>query len=152
GWVDPLGLSCKVGSCPGSKGDLSQINKVNSGVLTAHEKAGGHLIKKHVGRTDEELAERFKSEPHIPASSTFRTLEEAEAIVSKSLAAHHQEILKFLKGKKDKYLIRDSSSQSVGLSILNGTKKSIPTYKFLLILKRTPKMPDGYLLLTGYPE
>ncbi|QJI32719.1 type IV secretion protein Rhs [Pseudomonas sp. ADAK18] len=152
GWVDPLGLSCKVGNCPAAQNDPSQTNKKNSGVLTTHEKAGGHLIEKHVGRTDEELAERLKSEPHIPASSTFRTLEEAEAIVSKSLATHHQEILEFLNSKKDKYLIKDSSSQSVGRSILRGAEKSTHAYKFLLVLKRAPKMPDGYLLLTGYPE
>ncbi|KAA8694025.1 RNase A-like domain-containing protein, partial [Pseudomonas proteolytica] len=146
GWVDPLGLACKAGNCPDSKG------KANSGVLTAHEKGGGHLIKKHVARTDEELAERFDSEPNIPASSTFQTLEEAETIVSKSLATHHQEIRKFLNGNKSKLLIRDSSTQPVGRSLLKGAKNSVAAYKFLLVLKRSPKMPDGYLLLTGYPE
>ncbi|TWR60264.1 RHS repeat-associated core domain-containing protein, partial [Pseudomonas marginalis] len=150
GWVDPLGLSCKIGNCPDSKNDLTK--KAPPGVLTTHEKAGGHLIEKHVGRTDEQLAARFESEPHIPASSTFKTLEEAEAIVSKSLTAHQQEITTFLSGNKEKLLIKGSSSQPVGVSILNGAKKSVPVYKFLLVIKRAPKMPDGYLLLTGYPE
>jgi hypothetical protein len=104
-----------------------------------------------VGRTDEELAARFELEPHIPASSTFGTLDEAEAIASKSLASHQREILEFLGGKKDKYIIRGSSDLPVGRSVLNGTTKSVPAYKFLLVLKRDKKMPDGYLLLTGYP-
>ncbi|MFV9652586.1 RHS repeat-associated core domain-containing protein [Pseudomonas citrulli] len=150
GWVDPLGLSCKIGNCPDSKNDLTK--KAPPGVLTTHEKAGGHLIEKHVGRTDEQLAARFESEPHIPASSTFKTLEEAEAIVSKSLTAHQQEITTFLSGNKEKLLIKGSSSQPVGVSMLNGATKSVPVYKFLLVIKRAPKMPDGYLLLTGYPE
>lgn len=98
-----------------------------------------------------QLAARLESEPTIPAASTFRTLEEAEALASKSLATHHQDILEFLKGKKDKLLIRDSSTQPVGLSVIRGTKNSVPSYKFLLVIMRKPKMPDGYLLLTGYP-
>ncbi|OPB22265.1 type IV secretion protein Rhs, partial [Pseudomonas fluorescens] len=150
GWVDPLGLSCKTGDCPGSKGNLTK--KTASGVLTTHENAGGHLIKKHVGRTDEQLAARFESEPHLPASSTFKTLEEAETIVSKSLATHQQEIIEFLSGTKDKLLIKDSANEIVGVSMLSGTKKSIPVYNLLLVIKRAPKMPEGYLLLTGYPE
>jgi hypothetical protein len=110
------------------------------------------LIKKHVGRTDEQLAARFELEPNIPASSTFKTLEEAETIVSKGLANHQQEIINFIKGDKPKMVIKDRSNHPVGVSILKGAKESIPAYKFVLILKRAPKMPDGYLLLTGYPE
>ncbi|PVV69266.1 type IV secretion protein Rhs, partial [Pseudomonas sp. HMWF011] len=150
GWVDPLGLSCKVGICPGSKID-APAKKIPSGVLDGHEKAGGHLIKKHVERTDYQLVERLEVEPHIPAASTFKTLEDAEALVSKSLASHSQEISKFLQGTKDKHIIREHSSQPVGLSVIRGTTESIPVYKFMLVLIRKPKMPDGYLLLTGYP-
>ncbi|WP_457243763.1 RHS repeat-associated core domain-containing protein [Pseudomonas lurida] len=139
GWIDPLGLSCKIGNCPGS-------------VLDTHEKAGGHLIKKHVAQTRPQLAARLNLEPHIPAASTFKNQEEAEALVSKSLNTHRHEILKFLEGKKDKYTIYDSSSQAVGVSIIRGTETPIPVYNFILVLKRKPKMPDGYLLLTGYPE
>nr|WP_256097310.1 RNase A-like domain-containing protein [Pseudomonas sp. 31 R 17] len=97
------------------------------------------------------MVERLEAEPNIPAASTFKTLDDAEALVSKSLASRSQEISKFLKGTKDKHIIREQSSQPVGLSVIRGTTDSIPVYKFLLILIRKPKMPDGYLLLTGYP-
>ncbi|KAF2406799.1 RHS repeat-associated core domain-containing protein [Pseudomonas antarctica] len=149
GWVDPLGLSCKVGGCPGSNVDPLQSSKAP--VLDSHEKSGGHLIRKHIDQTDAQLTARLESEPNIPAASTFRTLEEAEALVSKSLATHNQDILEFLKGKKDKLIIRENSSQAVGVSVIRGTDKSVPAYKFLLVLKRKHNMPKGYLLLTGYP-
>nr|WP_238339887.1 RNase A-like domain-containing protein [Pseudomonas lurida] len=87
GWIDPLGLSCNIGNCPGS-------------VLDTHEKAGRHLIKKHVAQTRTQLTARLNFEPHIPAASTFKNQEEAEALVSKSLNTHRHEILKFLEGKK----------------------------------------------------
>jgi hypothetical protein len=53
---------------------------------------------------------------------------------------------------KSTILIKGSSSHRVGVSVLKGTTKSVPAYKFLLVIKRAPKMPNGYLLLTGYPE
>lgn len=139
GWVDPLGLSCKAGNCPGD-------------VLDKHEKAGGHLLKKHVRQTDEQLAARLELEPNIPAASTFRSKEEAEVLVSKSLITRHQEILKFLEEKKDAHMIVESSSQPVGVSLIRGNAAPIPVNNFILILKRKPKMPDGYLLLTGFPK
>ncbi|TKJ97611.1 type IV secretion protein Rhs [Pseudomonas fluorescens] len=151
GWVDPLGLSCKIGVCPGSKFDLVHTKKLSSDVLVAHEKSGGHLIKKHIGQTDIQLAERLEWEPNIPAASTFKTLEEAEALVTESLSTHHHEISKFLKGKKDKHIIREHSSSPVGLSVIRGSTESVPVYKFILVLIKKPKMPNGYLLLTGYP-
>ena len=151
GWVDPLGLSCKIGVCPGSKFDLVHTKKLSSGVLVAHEKSGGHLIKKHIGQTYIQLAERLEWEPNIPAASTFKTLEEAEALVTESLSTHHHEISKFLKGKKDKHIIREHSSSPVGLSVIRGSTESVPVYKFILVLIKKPKMPNGYLLLTGYP-
>ncbi|MCF5370357.1 RHS repeat-associated core domain-containing protein, partial [Pseudomonas sp. PA-4-8C] len=151
GWVDPLGLSCKIGVCPGSKFDLVHTKKLSSGVLVAHEKSGGHLIKKHIGQTDIQLAERLEWEPNIPAASTFKTLEEAEALVTESLSTHHHEISKFLKGKKDKHIIREHSSSPLGLSVIRGSTESVPVYKFILVLIKKPKMPNGYLLLTGYP-
>ncbi|NWE86363.1 hypothetical protein HX795_30015, partial [Pseudomonas edaphica] len=150
GWVDPLGLSCKVGDCPGPKG--KQKNKPPAGLLVTHERAGGHLIRKHVGRTDEQLAARFESEPNLPASSSFKSLEEAETIVSKSLAKHQQEIINFKNGNKSKLIIKDNSTNPVGVSILKETTEPIPVYNFVLVLKRAQRMPDGYLLLTGFPE
>ncbi|MBN2993755.1 RHS domain-containing protein, partial [Pseudomonas cedrina subsp. fulgida] len=139
GWVDPLGLSCTVGNCPG-------------GVLDAHENAGGHLLRKHVEQTDAQLVARLELEPAIPAASTFISKEKAEALVSKSLSNHRQEILTFLEGTKGKHIIKDNSSQPTGLSVIRGTTSPILVYKLILVLKRRPAMPDGYLLLTGYPE
>ncbi|PHN24903.1 RHS repeat-associated core domain-containing protein [Pseudomonas sp. ICMP 460] len=149
GWVDPLGLSCKVGGCPGSKVDPLQSSKTP--VLDSHERSGGHLIHKHVGQTDGQLAVRLESEPHIPAASTFKTLEEAETLVSKSLATHNQNISEFLRGNKETLVIREHLQQPTGLSLLRGSDKSIPVYKYVLVIKRKPRMPNGYLLLTGYP-
>lgn len=106
---------------------------------------------KHVGQTDTQLSERLKAEPNIPAASTFKSLEDAESLVSKSLASRQQEITNFLLGTKKKHIIREQSNQAVGLSFLRDASEAVPVNKFLLVLIRKPEMPDGYLLLTGFP-
>ncbi|MGY4640619.1 RHS repeat-associated protein [Pseudomonas sp. TE24901] len=138
GWVDPLGLACVLGKCPDD-------------ILEIHENAGGHLIEKHVGQTDAQLIERLTLEPNIDAASTFRNIEEAGTLISNTLTTRRQEVVEFLAGTKAKHIIRESSVHPVGVSVIRGTDASIPAYKFLLVLKRKSDMPEGYLLLTGYP-
>ncbi|MFP3813953.1 RNase A-like domain-containing protein, partial [Bacillus sp. SIMBA_005] len=47
-----------------------------------HEQKGGHLVKRHVGKTDEELLERLKSNSKISGSSTFEDITTAEKVVN----------------------------------------------------------------------
>ncbi|MDP9448977.1 RNase A-like domain-containing protein, partial [Pseudomonas sp.] len=150
GWVDQLGLVCTPGQCPGSTNNTA-VSKVPGGGLAAHEAAGGHLIERHVGQTTAQLASRLVAEPNIPAASTFQNLTTAESVVSRSLASHNQQIHTFLSGSTDKLIIRDRHQKPVGLSLIRGSSQTIPVYKLLLVLKRDRTMPDGYLILTGYP-
>jgi hypothetical protein len=109
------------------------------------------LIERHVGQTTAQLASRLVAEPNIPAASTFQNLTTAESVVSRSLASHNQQIHTFLSGSTDKLIIRDRHQKPVGLSLIRGSSQTIPVYKLLLVLKRDRTMPDGYLILTGYP-
>ncbi len=148
GWVDPLGLSCKTTNCP--EGPYSVI--VPGGGLDAHEAAGGHLIQKHVGRTDEQLAERLKQEPHVPTASTFPDRATAESAISKVLAQNHAKISKFLRGKDNQIVITQEVKEGVGTSLKRGSLTTVPGKEIYLIIRRDKKMPDGYRIHTGYPN
>ncbi|MGY2442615.1 RNase A-like domain-containing protein, partial [Pseudomonas sp. SDO52101_S400] len=151
GWVDPLGLTCN--PCPGSKtadGPYSEI--VPGGGLATHEAQGGHLIIKHVGRTDTQLAQRLLAEPNIPAASTFRDRATAEAAVSEAISANSVKIRDFLASNKGKTTITHQLQIPVGVSMPNGHPHSMPATKLLLVLKRDAQLPLGYFLLTGFPE
>jgi hypothetical protein len=72
-------------------GDTKGIDNVKQGDksslapgagLAAHELKGGHLIERHVGKTDEELLERLKSNPKITGSSTFIDRVAAEKVAN----------------------------------------------------------------------
>ncbi|MCT8946722.1 RHS repeat protein [Pseudomonas iridis] len=151
GWVDPLGLACT--PCPGAiqaDGPYSEI--VPGGGLATHEAQGGHLIIKHVGRTDAQLAERLRAGPHLPAASTFSDRARAEAAVSEALRVNAQNVQDFLNSKKGKTTITHNFNQPVGVSLLNRATHPQPTQKLLLVLKKDPTLPLGYFLLTGFPE
>ncbi|WP_285416606.1 RHS repeat protein [Pseudomonas sp. efr-133-TYG-5] len=151
GWVDPLGLACA--PCPGAieaDGPYSEI--VPGGGLSTHEAQGGHLIARHIGRTDAQLAQRLMAEPHIPAASTFSDRAGAEAAVSEALRVNAQKVQDFLNSSKGKTTITHYLNRPVGVSLLNGATHPQPALKLLLVLKKDPTLPLGYFLLTGFPE
>ncbi|MBH3425451.1 RNase A-like domain-containing protein, partial [Pseudomonas gessardii] len=153
GWVDPLGLSCKTAACPGSivaDGPYSEI--VPGGGLAAHEAAGGHLIKKHIGRTNEQLASRLKHEPYVPTASTFHDRATAESTVSKVIADNGARIDNFTKGSKEKITIIQKTQHPIGTSLVRGALATTPGTKIYLVLLKDKKMPTGYKILTGYPS
>ncbi|MEZ1318436.1 RHS repeat-associated core domain-containing protein [Pseudomonas fluorescens] len=149
GWVDPLGLSCE---CPGEVADGPYSEIVPGGGLAAHEAQGGHLIRKHVGRTDSQLAKRLKAEPNIPAASTFPDRATAERASSKALDANRKKIEKFLQGKKEKTIVTHTFPYPVGNSLPNGHKNPVPASKVFLVLVKDVRRSEGYFLLTGFPE
>lgn len=120
--------------------------------MATHEAQGGHLLIKHVGRTDAQLAERLQAEPHLPAASTFSDRARAEAAVSEALRVNAQNVQDFLNSKKGKTTITHNLNQPVGVSLLNRATHPQPTQKLLLVLKKDPTLPLGYFLLTGFPE
>nr|BFE93814.1 hypothetical protein GCM10020185_43500 [Pseudomonas brassicacearum subsp. brassicacearum] len=149
GWVDPLGLACQ---CPGdieADGPFSEI--VPGGGLAAHEARGGHLIEKHIGRTNAQLAQRLEAEPHIPAASTFPDRSTAEFSAARAIAANEQKIENFLAGPKEKTTIKNTFSQPVGVSLLNGRTDYLPASKVLLVLKKDQRSPTGYFFADRIP-
>ena len=151
GWVDPLGLSCN--PCPSDRnvdGPYSEI--VPGGGLATHEAQGGHLIAKHIGRTDMQLVKRLEAEPTIPAASTFPDRATAESASARALEANKTKIQKFLNGKKGKTTVTHEFPYPVGVSVPNGSNDSLPATKVLLVLIKDARRPEGYFLLTGFPE
>ncbi|CAN2968921.1 hypothetical protein METHPM2_1430001 [Pseudomonas sp. PM2] len=148
GWVDPLGLSCKKTSCP--EGPHSVI--VPGGGLAAHEAAGGHLMQKHVGRTDQQLLDRLRQEPHIPAASTFHDRATAELAISKVLDNNQDKIKDFLEGNNQQIVITQPSPEPIGTSFKKNTTTPVPGKEIYLIIRRDQKMHTGYRIHTGFPN
>jgi RHS repeat-associated protein len=148
GWIDPLGLSCKNKNCP--DGPHSPI--VPGEGLAAHEAAGGHLMERHIGRTDRQLLDRLEQEPHIPAASTFHDRATAELTISSVIDNNQTTLDNFLKGENNQIILIQDTKGPVGTSVKKDTTTPVPGTKIYLVIRRDNNMHNGYRIHTGFPS
>ncbi|SPB17149.1 hemagglutinin [Caballeronia novacaledonica] len=133
----------------GNDGDSSRL--ADGGGLQAHEDAGGHLLDKHVGKSEQDLATRLANDPKISGSSSFPDRATAENFVSQALDANKSTITDWLAGSSSRLRLDYSSSDPTGISVAKGTSGAVDVNSARVILVRDPSMPTGYKILTGYP-
>lgn len=125
---------------------------VPGGGLQAHEDAGGHLIERHVGKSEAWLVDRVNSQ-NISAASSFRDLPEAEYFVSETLAEHQPGIDAWLAGEGGSRLVIDSSfDATTGISVARGEHQAEDVFSVRLVLQRSDRLDIGYRIVTGYPS
>jgi filamentous hemagglutinin len=123
---------------------------VPGGGLQAHESAGGHLLLKHVGRTEKQLAERIAGEG-LPRVGSFSNRTVAEQVTSEAIEANQAAISSWLKGSKDAPLILVHVARSpVGHVLVQGAARAVETCRFKLVLLKA-NSALGWRILTGYP-
>ncbi|MDA1477254.1 T7SS effector LXG polymorphic toxin [Bacillus changyiensis] len=120
------------------------------GGLLAHEAKGGHLIERHVGKTDEELLKRLKEDPRIFGSSTFKDRAAAEKVAHDVLIKNKNEIQKWLNNSNiNKPLILPyKGTEVLGRGVAKGSHNVINMTNAKIVLK---KNSGGSFILTGYP-
>ncbi|MEC1689305.1 ribonuclease YeeF family protein [Bacillus mojavensis] len=134
------------------QGDSTPL--ASCGGLAAHEAKGGHLLEKHVGKTDEELIERLRTDPnpHITASSTFKDRATAERIANSVLndPKNIKKIENWIDDpKKPKLMLRyKGDGEIIGRSVSRNSELVENVTNAKIILK---KDNNGNFILTGYP-
>ena len=133
---------------PGDKSSLAP-----GGGLAAHEAMGGHLIERHVGKTNEELLERIKSNPRINGSSTFNNRAIAEKVADDVLSDSNnkkavEEWLSNSQSKSNLVLIYEGTD-IIGRGVKRGSTNIEDMTNARIVLK---KSGDGSFILTGYPN
>lgn len=125
--------------------------EVPGGGLEAHEDAGGHLIERHVGKSEAELIERLRNE-NISASSSFRDLPEAERFVAETLAENQDRIDAWVDGQGGNRLVVNAGfDASTGISVQRGETQAEDVFSVRLVLERSDVLDIGYRIITGYP-
>jgi len=117
------------------------------GDLDRHEDSGGHLIKKHVGKTEADLRARLAEDPDPKAVSTFLSREEAQAAVSSVLRAKGAEVTAWLGGTK-KALILEGPFKG-GLVLKRGAAACVEGTGVRIVLRRDHA--GGWFIVSGYP-
>ena len=119
-----------------------------SSFLHENEARGGHVLDKHVGKTDEELLARLKSEPHLREVSTFTDEATAERVIKAAIEKHQERISSWLQKSRDTILeLTYSSTSTLGRSAQRGSDAVMGKQSARVILK---KSKEGYIVLTAY--
>ncbi|MEC0281563.1 ribonuclease YeeF family protein [Terribacillus saccharophilus] len=132
-------------------GDKSQL--APGGGLKSHELKGGHLLDRHVGKTDKELLDRLKSNSKITGSSSFTDRATAEKVASSVLVnpKNKDKIQKWLENPNSRPTLPlnykgDGSTIGRSASRNSETVEDVANAKVIL-----RKDKDGSFILTGYP-
>jgi hypothetical protein len=120
--------------------------------LSEDEADGGHTLRKHVGRTDEQLRERLARERNISAASTYTDRATAEQAVGAAIAGNRDSIAGWLdRSERHSNLVLDyDAPQPVGRTLRRGESNPLPCSHATVVLKYQP--PGSYYVLTSYPE
>ena len=121
--------------------------------LSQDESAGGHTLRKHVGRTDAELRERLEHERDISAASTWNDRESAEAAVGAAMGEQNDKISRWLARDRHPNLVLDydgDPAHPFGRTLRRGEDTVEPCSHAIVVLKWDP--PNSYHVLTAYPE
>jgi Bacterial CdiA-CT RNAse A domain len=120
--------------------------------LSPDEVAGGHILRKHVGQTDDQLRERLEQERRISGASTYTDRSSAEHAVGAAIAASEDRIERWLNrpGGHPNLVLDYDSPTPVGRTINRGESQPHPCAHALVVLKYAG--PHDYYVLTSYPE
>jgi len=120
--------------------------------LSQDEVAGGHILRKHVGQTDDELRERLERERGITGASTYTDRSTAEHAVGASIAESQDRIQRWLNrsGGHPNLVLDYDSPAPIGRTINRGENQARPCSHALVVLKYAG--PNEYYVLTSYPE
>lgn len=126
--------------------------EVPGGGLQAHEDVGGHLIERHVGKSEQWLLDRVSRE-NVSAASSFRDLPQAEHFVSATIADHQERVDAWVDGSGGNRLVIDTTfDASTGISVSRGDTSAVDVFSVRLVLERSSQLDIGYRIVTGYPN
>jgi len=132
--------------------DIPPIKNESGGTLIFHENLDGHTIRKHVGKSDQELLKRFETEPDLLGSSTYTDIETAQKAVGDVLTSNRDEVQDWMSSSKSRLPLNKTLDYDVGRVIPQGSEVSQSSNKAFVLLVKDPLAPNGYRVHTSFPK
>ncbi len=142
-------------SCQRPPSATSKTESPSPGVsrdLSQDEAAGGHVLRKHVGQTDDQLRQRMQEEPNISGASTYSDRPTAEKAIGAAIAENRERIQRWLErsGRHTNLVLDYDSPSPIGRTVNRSETQPRPCSHALVVLKYDA--PASYHVLTSYPE
>ena len=120
--------------------------------LGRDEEQGGHTLKRHVARTDEQLRERLEHEGNISAASTWTDRATAEIVVAEALTAQKGRIENWIERgyPRPNLALHYDAGRMIGRSLRRDDSAPVGCTQAVIVLRADG--PDSFYVLTTYPE
>ncbi|GCD91449.1 RNase A-like domain-containing protein [Nocardioides sp. LS1] len=134
----------------GERGELRVFWK-RPGWLAKEESGPSHTLSTHVARSREQLAGRFSERNPPPFASTFPDQASAERLLAHAMDDNTAGIEKWLSTNERTLVLHGVCKDPTGVS-MDPTGVIHEVYGVRVVLRRDPSVPDGYRILTSFPE
>jgi len=140
---------------PASQADVRVANHPAGGSprdLSQDEAAGGHVLRKHIGRTDDELRGRLQRERNISGACTYTDRSTAERVVGAAIQQDQDRIQRWLSrpGGHANLVLDYDAGGPIGRTLNRGENQPRACSHAVVVLRYDP--PTSYHVLTSYPE
>jgi hypothetical protein len=131
--------------------------------LTDEKARGGHAIERHVGKSDEFLLNRVRTEQYqgalfdigLQAAGSFPSLEAANKLVSSTLSFGRSIVESVVNGTLGGAKIEKFFSTPTGREAFANSGRSHPyirdTFGVRVFIRRDERSPNGFTIVTAYP-
>lgn len=126
-----------------------QVHESNTGI-----KPGGHVLEKHIGKSEAELRQRLKQQTWLQGSSTFYNARIAEETISRALKFNALYIKSWAKTATPNSSLRIDffAGKDVGFGLRSASGNVIKSAKIRVILRCEQYNSMPYYVLTAFPS
>lgn len=121
------------------------------GWLREHEVPPGHTLERHVGKTVEELLERLKRQPSLDRASTFDDEATAERLIASVLERRATEVDAWIEEPTRRLTLVEDFAETTGKTVRSDGSTIRPT-GVRVVLQQDPSAPQGWRILTAFPD
>ncbi|QKJ88603.1 hypothetical protein PMPD1_3689 [Paramixta manurensis] len=151
----PVGFAIAVGAVRVAAIRSGRIKLAEHEAMTVRT-GGGHTLERHIGKTPEELFTRLERRPSLPATSSFKSLREAEQLISKVVADNRNQIQMWVKhlppGMNAKMELERVFSGQTGILVSRGSTQVKACYRVRVVLRFEHWHGKPYFVLTAFPK
>jgi hypothetical protein len=127
--------------------------------LSRDDLLGGHTLKRHVAKTDDDLRARLSQE-HISAASTYTDRAIAERTVTSALKQNEDKLRNWVnqRGGHQNLVLDYDSPAPIGRTLSRGASSATSCSHAVVVLKHIEAaasalpLDDSFFVLTSYPQ
>ncbi|MBL9003135.1 MAG: hypothetical protein JNJ46_02750, partial [Myxococcales bacterium] len=116
--------------------------------LRENEERGGHILAKHVGKSEEQLRQRLMDEEHLKVASSFKDEHTAQHVVSAALEKNQAAIDDWLKRPLKPLRLTHEGASELGIALNRDASTARPSNVARLVLQSDSQ--GGFYVLTAY--